>query len=91
MKETIEVEGERDLQINRIRILDKRLKSLEQQIHDMLEVQIKNTQVLHLCSCRFAWCVWLKQYNYIVSSRDVQGHYQYTLCLLNFVIIGFHM
>lgn len=53
MKETIEVEGERDLQINRIRILDKRLKSLEQQIHDMLEVQIKNTQVLHLCSCKF--------------------------------------
>lgn len=49
MKETIEVEGERDLQINRIRILDKRLKSLEQQIHDMLEVQIKNTQVLNLC------------------------------------------
>lgn len=46
---------------------------------------------LHLCECRFAWCVWLEQYNYIVSSRDVQGDFQYTLCLLNFVIIGFHM
>lgn len=44
LKETIELEGERDVQINRIRVLDKRLKSLEQQIHDMLEVQIKNTQ-----------------------------------------------
>lgn len=21
---------------------------------------------LHLCECRFAWCVWLEQYNYIV-------------------------
>lgn len=53
MKETIEREGERDVQINHIRVLDKRLKSLEQQIHNMLEVQRKNTQVLHLCSCKF--------------------------------------